>query len=412
MRLFSSVRCRGTALSLLAVAGGFGQSPVSVHAQDCKITVHASPQIVYAGQSASVNVLAEFPAAVYAFASAQFNVHSTHPAWSFVSGGVVVGDDVLNIAASQAHMPQQGVFAHPANPYRVWHGVLTPTSNAPALIEVTADPLGFSMYPNRLTSSSVACDADGGSDLVFVNPIRVGQWVAAPGSGVEVRSHDDVWVDGRIITGENPSPAILMGLLLPAIQSAREAATRVGFDGVPDTFAARVQVRSGSDRPMESLAINFTKIEYNVARPALGLRAEVPSGRAAKFAAFRGGVRVAEGEIDPSGGDAPRVPSIAVAEVPAQIGASVEGGLVYSGESGGMLMSWNLRYDRPIIAQARGRDGRAVPISIDRIEVIAPVVDDQNRTRSKQDYEQVGLGAITFEATGVRSMCLTPSQPR
>src|SRR6185295_17771153 len=138
------------------------------------LSVQATPQVLYGGQSASVNVLAHFPAppapnGAYAFASALFDVHASDPGWTFATAGAIAGNDVLGIDVGQAHSPQTGIFADPSNPLRVWRGVFEPQSNAPALVEIAADPANFSVYPSRLTSSSAERDAEGGNDFVLVN---------------------------------------------------------------------------------------------------------------------------------------------------------------------------------------------------------------------------------------------------
>ncbi|MBX9735520.1 MAG: hypothetical protein K2X32_01220, partial [Phycisphaerales bacterium] len=292
MNTFTRDPSRIAALALVAAAGALGLCDSAAMAQDCKLSVHASPNIIYAGQSASVDVQAEFPANHYAFGAAQFNVLSTHPAWTFTTGGVVAGDDVFNIVASQPHTPWTGVFANPANPYRVWRGALTPTSKSPALVEISADPQAFSIYPNRRTRSWIAGDVEGGNDFVMFNPLSAGKWVAAPGAGTEIEVRggggDDVLIGGR--TSYDDDNAILMGLVLPAVQVIRESTARVGFDRTPESYTTSVQVLGEHGRPMESLTINFTKIEYQNGTDGVIVSATGGPVGHVKFSGFRGGV--------------------------------------------------------------------------------------------------------------------------
>ncbi len=161
--------CSSAVLALGAVAGMAATSGQAL-AQDCKLSVHASPCVLYTGQSAAVDVLAHFPSSMYAFASAQFDVDATLPMWSFAASDVIAGPSVQGMSVSQSHAPQRGVYANPANLYRVWRGAFTPLTDEPALVEITADPSAISVYPSRLTSSSVPGVVTVGSDLVFVNP--------------------------------------------------------------------------------------------------------------------------------------------------------------------------------------------------------------------------------------------------
>ena len=99
-------------LVLFALAAGM--VPAAGLAQDCKLSVQATPQVLYTGQKARVNVLAHFPApptpnAPYAFASAAFDVLATDPQWSFVSDGAILGSDVLGIEVGQAPVGSQPV---------------------------------------------------------------------------------------------------------------------------------------------------------------------------------------------------------------------------------------------------------------------------------------------------------------
>src|SRR6185369_8877317 len=88
---------------LLVLACAVGITPgFAARGQDCKLSIQASPQVLYSGQSANVNVLAHFPkppspGGAYAFASSTFDVHASDPMWTWATAGAIVGNDVLGI---------------------------------------------------------------------------------------------------------------------------------------------------------------------------------------------------------------------------------------------------------------------------------------------------------------------------
>lgn len=414
MNTVTQYRSRIAALALTAAAGALSLGSAAAMAQDCKLSVHASPNIIYSGQSASVDVLAKFPNNAYAFAATQFNVLSTHPAWTFSTGGVIAGDNVFNVVASQPHSPPTGIFANPANPYRVWRGVLSPSSKAPALVEISADPQAFAIYPNRRTPSWIACDSAGGSDFVMFNPLSAGQWAAAPGVGtqIQVRNGDDVVVDGRIITGAAATTPILIGLLLPAVQGGRSSSADVGFDHSPDLYTTSVQVLDRDGAPMESHSFNFTKIEYNNA-PMHQVSVSAGAGASAVYRGYRGGVVVAAGDLDTSG-QLPPVPALLLASIPSQQTAKVGlGRLTLGATNAPANVEYRYIFDGQVGAVARGRDGRPVSVILDKVEVSVPLAAPvRPRIAAANNLRQLGLGMHTFEASGVGAMTVTPAQPR
>jgi prepilin-type processing-associated H-X9-DG protein len=410
---------RSVLVSILScMAGLAGVFPGSALAQDCKLSVQATPHVLYAGESATVDVLAHFPSAPvlnapYAFASAAFDVHASDPLWSLASAGAIVGSDVLGIAAGQPHSPQTGVFADPANPYRVWRGVFTPDSDGPALVEVAADPTSFSVYPSKRTSSWAPREAEGGSDFILVNPLNVGSWLAAPGNGTEIHVSDDVIVDGRIITGENPQ-ALLIGLLLPAVQSGKTYETRVAFDEQPVTFTTTVQVENAQRTRVGSMNLSFDgQATGNAGGYVAGANFAFGDGsvRFVRYQAFSGGVFVASGDLDASDGVNGKIPGLVVDSVPDSIGARVgPGRLILAAQNGYSVAEWSLRYDQPVNAVVRGTFGRPRPVKIDFV-VVHGVIETGRRLQSSNNLKQLGLGCHNFEASGVESMSITPAQP-
>lgn len=241
--------------TMIAAALGASGALASVHAADCGLSVAASPLVIRTGQTARVDVFAQFPLAGYAFASSDFDVLSTAPSWSAVSAGAVVGDDVLGVQALQVHNPFGGAVADPANPLRIWSGQFTPTSNLPALVQFSAIPSDFFYYPSPLTPSAAPCDADAGSGYLFVNPARLGRFGVAPGEGTSMEVVGD-----SVVAEPDTEEAILIGLLLPAVQKIR-----VGMnpDGAPDDLAVEVHI---GPRPA---AIQSTAITEDAGSPGL-----------------------------------------------------------------------------------------------------------------------------------------------
>jgi hypothetical protein len=244
--------------ALVAAAGSVG----TVNAQPCSLQVKASPQVILSGQSAKVDVFARFPATAFAFAAAQFDVEAEAPAWNFVTGGAIVGSGVFGIAANQSHMPQVGVIADPMNPYHAWTGRFVPASNAPALITIKANPTDFWYYPSALTSSPVQCAAGGGEARVLINPLRLGNHLAAAAAG------DSLRVTPNGFVASSPDSETLIGLLLPIVQKVRESETTLNFESRPTSFEATVEVNTSV--PIDSYSLNFAKIEFR-SSPSLPL---------------------------------------------------------------------------------------------------------------------------------------------
>lgn len=376
----------GTALGLASASG-------QALAQTCTLSVRATPNVISAGQHAAVDVLAHFPSSMYALASAQFNVHATQPAWSFASSGLIAGPDVLGMNVWQNHAPHTGVFANPANPYRVWRGVFAPTSTAPALVEIQAAPSAIALYPQRLTSSSIPGEVRGDRTWLLVNPLAAGRWHAAPGPGTRARIGDDVIMDGTIITGENPAGTPTLGLLMPSVQKVPASSMTLRFADQPDAFALTVDV---PELPGEQLMLNYTKVSpppagaagmYEVSADMIG-----PPGTPIRFDAFRGGIRVATGLLDEQRG------TLQMSRVPHQIGVSIQ-----RERTGGTQLPTVLVTSYSIQANGSEIGFNGLVTAVDRV-----VLTSRQRV-SGNNIRQLSLGCHVFEASGVRSMSIVPS---
>lgn len=373
-------------------------------AQDCGLLVRAHPKVLHHGERAAVDVLAYFDSSApapahYALAAAAFDVFSSSPAWTFVTGGAIAGNDVLGIIASQPHAPQAGVFADPSNPIRIWNGMMTAVGYAAALVEVKAEPTVILVYPSKLTSSYVQCDPSGmagSSDLMMVNPIRAGEWRAAPGRGTST-TVDDVIVDGRIITGESMS----IGLMYTA-DDLKESNVRVQHFGRAATFTATVwAVNPEHSTPISTISMNFTRLESDQGWYRIDARGSEGAGVGfSPFNAYIGGVRVAGGN---AGND------LLIGGLPDNIVAKSGGGVIEMNTNNtytGTTMV--LMFDRPLQVVYTGPDGRPRHITADRIEVATPISEASARVRGMNNLKQLSLGVHVFEATGVSRMRLKP----
>jgi len=429
----------------MALAGAAAMAPTGVAAQDCKLSVQASPQVLFSGQSAQVNVFAHFPSppapnGAYAFASSNFDVSASDPAWISASAGAIVGNDVLGINASQVHAPQLGAFANPSNPIRVWHGRLAPQSAAPSVIEIKADPTDFSVYPSKMTSSSAPCDADGGSNYILVNPLRIGRWLAAPGPGTAIEIQDDVIVDGNIITGESCNATSIGGApikvyICPSDPRASrgtgvpsgsvlffDSSNRVVFDQMPDSFTATVQIPGAGDDVFQwdpgdgadtappapqrsrvtSMTVTFSGLEAGGYAAGAQFALMDGSVRGIRYAGYMGGLRVAAGDLNNDNNE--NTPELVVSSLPQTFEAHSSRGALHS-LSG--VNSWTLQYDQPVVVIVRGPNGQPQAVTVDRIEV-QDIREVAAQMRSSNNLKQLSLGCHVFTAEGVQQMTVIP----
>jgi prepilin-type processing-associated H-X9-DG protein len=353
------------------------------------------------GQSAKVDVRARFPVGAYAFAGADFSVSAATPSWSFVTGGVIAGADVVGISASQPHLPQLGVVADPANPYTAWTGRFTPSSYAPAYIELKAEPApgpaGPSLwyYPSLLTSSAAMCQPRGSTTGVLVNPVRLGTFAAAPREGGTI----DIVGDSFVATG-NTEDGILIAMLVPAVQAAREAETSVHYGRGVYSLALDATATGTAARPMEMISYNFTKIEYSKL-PATPGYAMLIDPRGAEQ--VMGTLIMMDGQVVPFEVRDGRAP-FTVLDLPTNIHTRAE----HDERRAAVQFDWILTVP-PAVPGSSHPGGMNFLFADGSVRAVRSATV-QSRAKCTNNLKQLGLAMHTFEATGTDTLTVTPQR--
>lgn len=242
-----------SAISLLALAG-------TAHGQDSGLSMALDRSVIASGESVHVEVAGRFPMSAFALAQVDFDVLASIDAWTAASTGVLAGSSVLNASFDQVHAPFAGIFADPTNPLPIWQGTYKPNVAGPAFLRLRAEADSFAYYPSNLTSSTVVVDdALPGRQYLWVDPVHIaGVGEVAPAAGTAI----EVLPDGSIVATPEEEQ-VLIGLLLPAVQKVREAATRTRFEAEPESVRTSLLLSTSSADvvPTDQLSLNFAKIE-------------------------------------------------------------------------------------------------------------------------------------------------------
>lgn len=369
-----------------------------LRADDCILEVQANPPIVLSGQSAQVNVLAHFPASGYAFAEADFDVLATQPQWTYASSGVIAGANVVGMHVEQAHSPQLGILADPSNPIRLWTGLFSPASDAPAFVSVVAAPTAFAYYPGVLTPSSVPCAAAPGQSWIFANPLYVGKVAGAPGAGTTLETGPESFV------ASSTSDEILIALLLPAVQNPRKGGVGLEFDRPPHSLEFRVH-DSDSRVAFDEVSFNYEKIPWNYSGDrdegyAASLQG-LPDGTPVEVEVLRRGRRLARfrGESGPTLFSVSRLPDALSAETRLQP------------RTGWGASSYQYGFDGTFLDSAGHAGGVNVAFGDGSVRFLSDATEVRvlaRRPVAANNLKQLGLGCHSVAARGVSRLTLTP----
>ena len=157
-------------VALVALAGlASGASATNTWVADIS---YSNPlgAIIDAGDTATVQIWAQFDDNLYAFAGGAFNVMTDddNGSWSDIArdlkgpgtaDGVAVGGDVTGIISGQLHFPLAQIFADTSNPIKAWHGTFTTSDLSFRTVNLSTDSSKYSVYTDEAGTSSDFIDS-------------------------------------------------------------------------------------------------------------------------------------------------------------------------------------------------------------------------------------------------------------